>query len=219
MAFKIENILEKTNEMNKQIEKMRTQYKEDLQKSFSEIFTEFFNNTPEIKEIFWTQYTPYFNDGEECTFRVNDIYYNINVPEGYEDVYGDDDYEGSKFLSHKTSLSEIQGIITRIENVIKDPTSADKNDYYIGKYNYRSYNYDFDLSIAQKNLKEQIDRFDAVKKELELYPNINIAVHNFKTIKKFIETIDENAMQDIFGNHVKVIISKNGTTVEEYDHE
>lgn len=26
-----------------------------------------------IKALYWTQYTPYFNDGEPCVFRVNDL--------------------------------------------------------------------------------------------------------------------------------------------------
>ena len=35
-------------------------------------FAEFFDACPEIKAIVWTQYTPYFNDGESCEFGVND---------------------------------------------------------------------------------------------------------------------------------------------------
>ena len=40
---------------------------------------------PEIAALRWRQYTPYFNDGEPCTFSVNDLYaknsivdYNFN---------------------------------------------------------------------------------------------------------------------------------------------
>lgn len=33
----------------------------------------FFKKHPDIKAIGWTQYTPYFNDGEECVFNVNGL--------------------------------------------------------------------------------------------------------------------------------------------------
>src|SRR5688572_27883088 len=32
---------------------------------------EWLEDHPEIQQISWTQYTPYFNDGDECTFGVN----------------------------------------------------------------------------------------------------------------------------------------------------
>lgn len=36
-------------------------------------FTEFFEKHPEVESLFWYQYTPYFNDGDECVFGVHDI--------------------------------------------------------------------------------------------------------------------------------------------------
>lgn len=35
-----------------------------------ELFLAFFDESPEVKAIKWTQYTPHFNDGEPCTFNV-----------------------------------------------------------------------------------------------------------------------------------------------------
>lgn len=42
---------------------------------------------PEVESIRWTQYTPYFNDGDECVFGVHELYvkfYDINE-DGDED--------------------------------------------------------------------------------------------------------------------------------------
>lgn len=36
---------------------------------------QFIADNPAIVRVRWTQYTPYFNDGEPCTFRVNDVYF------------------------------------------------------------------------------------------------------------------------------------------------
>lgn len=34
-------------------------------------FSEFFAQYPQVDHIKWNQYTPHFNDGDVCTFRVN----------------------------------------------------------------------------------------------------------------------------------------------------
>jgi hypothetical protein len=36
-------------------------------------FMEFFNSHPEVEAVRWTQYTPYFNDGDACTFQANEF--------------------------------------------------------------------------------------------------------------------------------------------------
>ncbi len=44
----------------------------ELRESFKQFVRDFFKEVPELKTIFWTQYTPYFNDGDTCEFRVNE---------------------------------------------------------------------------------------------------------------------------------------------------
>lgn len=61
--------------------KLMTEFKEKIEG----IFSDFFRCTPEIKEICWTQYTPYFNDGDECIFSVHDIVFIAKTkPDGLE---------------------------------------------------------------------------------------------------------------------------------------
>ena len=36
-----------------------------------EAFKVFFDTCPEVEEIAWSQYAPYFNDGDACEFSVN----------------------------------------------------------------------------------------------------------------------------------------------------
>jgi hypothetical protein len=58
--------------------KMKKEYEDKLKKFGSEILKEefktYFEAYPEVVGIAWTQYTPWFNDGDECKFRVNDFY-------------------------------------------------------------------------------------------------------------------------------------------------
>ena len=65
---------------------------EDLEKEMQNKGSEFFEKGiakllgefPDLKKISWNQYTPYFNDGDECIFRVRDYSLTING-------YGEDD--------------------------------------------------------------------------------------------------------------------------------
>lgn len=47
--------------------------------AFKEVFVDFFDKNPALTSVMWTQYTPYFNDGEPCEFTVYDPTF-IGVP-------------------------------------------------------------------------------------------------------------------------------------------
>lgn len=81
-------------EKNKLLEK----FKEDLPK----ILTPYFEESDNIQSISWTQYTPYFNDGDSCEFGRNE---DLKVNGGY-------DYE----LSEKDSklIYEMENIFNSI---------------------------------------------------------------------------------------------------------
>jgi hypothetical protein len=60
--------LESVNKQKKELEKKIQSEGQALLKG---MFKEFFHNHPEAKAIVWTQYTPYWSDGEDCIFSVN----------------------------------------------------------------------------------------------------------------------------------------------------
>lgn len=51
-------------------EKLKTFGKE----AFTEALAPFFEANPRVDGIVWSQYTPYFNDGDACTFGVHEPY-------------------------------------------------------------------------------------------------------------------------------------------------
>lgn len=55
------------------------QFREQLLNELAQCITAIFPNLPENVNISleWTQYTPYFNDGEECSFSVNSCDINL----------------------------------------------------------------------------------------------------------------------------------------------
>jgi hypothetical protein len=48
----------------------RKELTSELQKKFPELFKDFFAKHDWVEKFQWHQYTPYFNDGNECTFSV-----------------------------------------------------------------------------------------------------------------------------------------------------
>lgn len=61
---KLSNLIENYN-------KAKSSFLKEGQQALKEFFHDFLSDTPEVEKIVWTQYTPYFNDGEPCVFCIN----------------------------------------------------------------------------------------------------------------------------------------------------
>ncbi len=55
-----------------EFETVKKAFEAKLQESMKADFEAFFAATPLVHAITWTQYTPHFNDGDPCTFSVNE---------------------------------------------------------------------------------------------------------------------------------------------------
>ena len=58
-------MLQVLKEIQKEHTKILKEMKEKVQKQLKPVLKDFMNSHPNIKAIGWTQYTPYFNDGDE----------------------------------------------------------------------------------------------------------------------------------------------------------
>ena len=56
---------EKIESLLKELREFQAETQQKLQKSLKELFSD-------IQTVVWTQYAPYFNDGDPCVFSVND---------------------------------------------------------------------------------------------------------------------------------------------------
>lgn len=65
----------------------------------------FLEEIPEFQSVVWTQYTPYFNDGDTCTFSVHEPKFLTGNDEADDDVY-----EGSFFSSLEPSEYQLKEI-------------------------------------------------------------------------------------------------------------
>lgn len=67
-------------EKKKEIEKIMEEARKEAQKVLQEGAEFIFNKFPAIQSFGWHQFTPYFNDGDECIFRVDADYdYGIKI--------------------------------------------------------------------------------------------------------------------------------------------
>lgn len=56
-----------------QVEETRAQVKAKARDAIASLFKAFFAQYPTVTAIGWTQYTPYFNDGEPCEFSKHEF--------------------------------------------------------------------------------------------------------------------------------------------------
>ena len=73
---------------------LRAEFQEKATSLFKQVTTNFFEQNPGIKAIVWNQYSPYFNDGDECVFSVNEPYFTNAEGEELENVSCWGEYEG-----------------------------------------------------------------------------------------------------------------------------
>lgn len=81
------SVVQKSNEMQDTINSLKRQ----MQESIRPVFASFIQENPKVLAVKWSQYTPYFNDGETCYFSVNEPVFKFEgIPEDagdYEDGF------------------------------------------------------------------------------------------------------------------------------------
>jgi len=91
--MKTENTM---NELIEQFEGFQREFQTRARAEISKMFEKFWELNPGINAVVWTQYAPYFNDGEPCTFSVNDCAFtNAIEPEDLDQIRWED-YDGEK---------------------------------------------------------------------------------------------------------------------------
>lgn len=152
---------------------LKRKFQEQAQEMFKGITKEFFDKNPGIQAIIWTQYTPYFNDGEPCEFRVGDPTFT-NSPNG-EDVSPWGEYEGE------------DESVWACENIAYVLNSD--REYYKAKA-------------------------DLIKAAGEI---------NVDSCSAFSRILCSSEMEDVFlsmfGDHAKVVATRDGFDVDDYVHD
>lgn len=72
-------LIEKVKQRVAEIEAKRSEMLKDLQQEFPELLKSAFDKHPTVEKVTWRQYTPYFNDGDECTFGASLGYDDLDI--------------------------------------------------------------------------------------------------------------------------------------------
>lgn len=152
-------ILEKINAELDAFKAKRTDLTKQLQLDFPKLFTPLFEKSKSINSFGWEQYTPYFNDGDECVFGVH---------HGDLDINGVDKY---------------------------DDEAAEKRAF-----------------VEKKiwNGKDWVENKQYDQQEGEV----------LEEIKKTLASIPDEFYKDLFGDHKKITVHRDGSIeTEEYEHD
>lgn len=151
---------------------LRKQFQDKAQALFKNITKEFFDKNPGVNALVWTQYTPYFNDGDTCEFNVNEVTFT-NAPDP-ENIRWEE-YEGDE-----------EGV-------------------------WAATNIKYVLETDREWYKETADLINK---------NGGVDVTSCELMSRAITSGEmEDVMLAMFGDHVKVIATREGFDVEDFDHD
>jgi len=155
--------------------KIKAQFQENGTKLIKEVFKEFFDKNPGITAVVWTQYTPFFNDGDTCTFSVNSPTFTNAPDDELYNVLPWGEYEGEN-----TSV----WVCGSISNV---------------------------LTTDQEYYKDERVKINA---------SGGVDVDSCSLLETMIQSDElEDIFLALFDDHVKVVATRNGFDVTEYDHD
>jgi hypothetical protein len=146
------------SELKTKVESIRQKIadaKQEMREASQQLFTEETKNVfqahPLLSEFRWTQYTPYFNDGNECVFSAG---------------------------------TDTPGI---------SMIDEDESEYFLEC-----------VAVDKRVRGEQLTSREAAGLD----------------IVAFLQMFDEEILKEMFGDHVKIIVRRNGELeIDDYEHE
>lgn len=84
------------------------------------VLKDFFQQVPQIKSISWTQYTPYFMDGDQCYFYVHEVFALNFIPEYPQGYYDEDDLEEGQVAYDSYSIREATELTDEQKTICKN---------------------------------------------------------------------------------------------------
>lgn len=144
---------------------------------------------PTIGAVQWTQYTPYFNDGDPCTFSAYEVYV---LPAETHDDTEDDDYDGYDIEESKSWIAIELGYGEHAET-------------FMGK---AEYHWEGTWGVDRRKV---IDSYTGPDRErYDRLHELSSAIQGGEF---------DHVLQELFGDHCTVKITREKITVDEYSHD
>lgn len=189
MSNDFKEVLDAYNQTIQELNKVINENSKKLSASMKKFFNEFLSNNEQIEYVAWTQYTPHFNDGDECIFSVHDMYFKLK----------NDDFE-----CH--SPYDLDGRYEKLKQYWYDIAEGKTHEYsrYYTQKQAKAHVEEYEEMMSNLNLTE--DEIDKIN-------------YNFEEFKKVISQIDEDIFKVAFGDHAIVRAYKDKFDVDEYEHD
>lgn len=187
---KIDQLKQKIKEKTEQINVLKNKMMDELRVEFHGSLVELFDEYPFVTAVHFTAYTPFFNDGSECTFSSHHDDCGFN---------GFDSYDADKSSRVSDAFGDIEG-----ENIYENSRETiyveePNPDYDSTKSYYGNY--------KTKSVKKPNPNFNALHKK---------AVEDFRSA---LNAVDDENWEELVGDHCIVMIDRKGIHVEEYEHD
>lgn len=188
----ISDIKKITTSLNNQIEKITRNSNKQSEKLFKQALKVLFKEYPELSCFSWHQYTPYWNDGDECTFSASTDYLTLKIDgKNYEDK---STYQFDELLSKLKNKDKEQ---KRIEKELEDAKKEKSGD---NKWK---------IERLQDELSELNDNIEEVERNRDIIANIS----------SLLDCFNQEFFKDSFGDHVTVLVTRDGIETDAYEHE
>lgn len=153
---------------------------------------------PNVHSFGWTQYTPYFNDGDTCEFSVNEPWLRTvdDVAAEADAEEGQDDYDFEIGDTHPTLGNKVD---VRFE--LSAEELAEAKARYRAKGWHESYVRTHEYRCVDREAK---------------YPETLERAKKLSDIQAYEL---ECAMRQAFGDHARVTVTKDGITIDEHSHD
>lgn len=189
---------QKYAEIRQKIADAKKQMEETAKGLFNEMSAELFNDNPTLVSFSWTQYTPYWNDGDVCEFRCQGEYPTVAMlVDGKTLQY--DSNRGEMTIDGKESETADEHVRT-FKSMRVDSFSKNGKNYV---YDAKTGDVTVD-GVRVPTYEENRAQFD----DLE------------KVVASFMRNFEDDDMETMFGDHMRVTVHRGGNIeLEEYQHD
>lgn len=208
----VKDLVKKVNELEAELQRQREALTAELKPRFHDIFKPFLEKHTQVSQLSFTAYTPYFNDGDTCEYSVNEI-------DGWLGTEDEDAYEGdlNRYGPSFADLLDFKrtGVPNkRIKEVVDYYTkpgsrySHEKRGYVEEPAKYANH-----TDAARVAYRKELTHTEAELEELAVLEK------DWKEVKATFQSIPEEVIEGMFGDHVRVTITREGVEVDDYDHD
>lgn len=167
--------------------------RDEGQAAVKDAFKDLFDKYPEIRSVVWTQYTPYFNDGDTCTFSVHDFDVNLGTDDSIQDEINETKrltVEAANAGDYKKAQALKEQVAQLQKKLAAGTDEDDEGDYSYGESKY---------TLRRSPNPREVEICEAVS-----------------TLER---ELPDDVLESVFGDHSKIVATRAGFNVTEHEHD